>query len=73
MTKLSGTAPEIVEDDDAHLVVAVAEDYVRRLGRDTVPYLRAQQKTAERHDDDLAVKAWHDIADAAEKLLSRVD
>ena len=52
--------------DDAVLVAAVAEDYVRRLGRDAVPHLRRRQATAQGQAD---TKAWCDIADAAALIL----
>jgi hypothetical protein len=54
--------------DDTQLVKTVAADYIKRLGRDAVPYLRRQAARASQHGDTLSAVAWHDIADAAASI-----
>jgi len=63
----------MTESDDADLVEAVAEGFVRRLGRDAVPYLHNQEAVAERNGDALSAQAWHDIAEAAVQILGTGD
>lgn len=58
------TIPPMQEDDDAKLVASVAEEFVDRLGRDAVPYLRLEEVRAMDKGDVLSAEAWHDIADA---------
>ena len=52
------------ENDDAELVASVAEEFVGKLGRDAVPYLRLEEVRAMDKGDVLSAEAWHDIADA---------
>ena len=61
------------EDDDAELVASAAEEFVGKLGRDAVPYLRLGGALAMDKGDDLSAEAWHDIADAAAFILMRVN
>jgi hypothetical protein len=58
------------EDDDAVLVPSVAEDFVGRLGKDAVPYLRFEEALAADKGDALSAEAWHDLADAAALILA---
>ena len=59
----------MVEHDDDELVVEVAENYVRRLGRDAVPFLRTRAMNAADDREPSSAKAWRDIADAAQRIL----
>jgi hypothetical protein len=61
------------EDDDAELVASVAGEFVGKLGRDAVPHLRREGALATGEGDDLSAEAWHDIADAAALILTRVN
>jgi hypothetical protein len=61
-----------MENDDADAVRSVAQDYVNRLGKDAAPYLRAEEAASKRANDGLSAEAWHDIGDAAERILSRL-
>jgi hypothetical protein len=56
--------------DDATLVKAVAAQYVRDRGPAAIPHLREMQKLAAGLSDDESVKAWRDIEDAAQTILS---
>ena len=67
------TIPSVQEDDDAKLVASVAEEFVDRLGRDAVPYLRLEEALAMDKGDVLSAEAWHDIADAAVLALACVN
>jgi len=61
------------EDGDAELVASVAEEFIGRLGRDAVPYLRLEEALAMDNGDILSAEAWHDIADAAVLVLACVN
>jgi hypothetical protein len=60
------------QDDDAELVTSVAEGFVGQMGRDAVPYLHTEEVLARDQGDCLSARAWHDIADAATLILSRI-
>jgi hypothetical protein len=63
-----------MEDDaDAEIVASVAKGFVGKLGRDAVPYLRFEGTLATGKGDDLSAEAWHDIADAAAFILTRLN
>jgi hypothetical protein len=59
-------------DDDSDLVRAVAEDYLTRLGKNSVSHLRDEETRARRGGDALSAEAWRDIADATALLLRRL-
>ena len=59
------------EDNDAELVASVAEEFVSKLGRGAVPYLRLEGALATGEGDDFSAEAWHDIANAATLILAR--
>jgi hypothetical protein len=61
------------QDDDAELVAWVAEGFVGKLGTDAVPYLRRRETASAGEGDSLSEEAWHDIADAAALILSRIN
>jgi hypothetical protein len=61
------------EDDDAELVASVAGEFVGKLGKGALPHLRREAVLAMGKGDDLSAGAWHDIADAAALLLTRVN
>jgi len=63
----------MVEDDDAELVASVAGEFVGKLGKGAVPHLRRKGALATGEGDDLSAGAWHDIADAAALILTRVN
>ena len=60
------------QDNDAELVASVAEEFVGKLGTEAVPYLRAREALSAGRGDSLSAEAWHDIADAAALILTRV-
>ena len=51
------------------LIRDVAEDYVRRLGRDAGRYLRHQQEQADAIGDTQSADVWQEIAEAAERMI----
>jgi hypothetical protein len=53
-------------------VASVAEEFVGKLGTEAVPYLRAREALSAGRGDSLSAEAWHDIADAAALILTRV-
>jgi len=61
------------EDDEAELVASVAGEFVGRLGRDAMLYLRLEEALATDKGDVPSAEAWHDIADAAALILACVD
>jgi hypothetical protein len=61
------------QDDDAEFVAWVAEGFVGKLGRASVPYLRTREVVSACEGDSLSAEAWHDIADAAARIISRVN
>jgi hypothetical protein len=61
------------QDDDAELVASVAAGFVGKLGTEAVPYLRTQEAASACEGDSLSAEAWHDIADAAALILSRIN
>ena len=61
------------EDDDAELVASVAGEFIGRLGKDAVSYLRSEEGLARDTGDVLSAEAWHDIADAAALIVTRVN
>jgi hypothetical protein len=60
------------DDDDTEIVASVAEEFVSKLGRAAVPYLHTEEVLAREQGDCLSARAWHDIAEAATLILSRV-
>lgn len=60
------------DDDDAQIVSLVAADYVTRMGRGAVAYLRLEEALSAGEGDALSAKAWRDIGDAAALILSRL-
>jgi len=60
------------QDDDAEIVASVADWYVSKLGRDAVPYIQSEESLSRGEGDCLSAEAWHDIADAAALILSRI-
>ena len=54
---------------DAELVDRCARDFIRWHGSASVGVLREQGEIAESNGDTESCDAWHDIADAAERLL----
>jgi hypothetical protein len=59
--------------EDAHLVNAVAADYVSRYGHDAVDRLRDEELLAVDQGDAPSAQAWHDIAEAAALILLRLN
>ena len=55
--------------NDERLVEAEAEAMIRRLGAEASNFCREQAELAGDQRDELAAEAWHDIADAAERLI----
>jgi hypothetical protein len=55
--------------DDAHLVVTVAVDMVRRYGANAAVHLRDQAEIAAGLGDASSAQAWDDIAEAADIIL----
>jgi len=54
--------------DDDLLVEQVAREMLDLYGADALPVLRERADRAEEVGDELAAKAWRDIADAAERI-----
>ena len=46
-----------------------AREIVDQYGAEALPIIRQRAEAAEELDDELATKAWRDIAEAAERLL----
>jgi hypothetical protein len=61
-------SPDIDYGDKA-AVMAVAKDFVCRMGSRTLRYLRSQACMAAEAGDQRSSKAWEDIAEAATRLL----
>jgi hypothetical protein len=59
--------------DDEKLVEQVAREIVDQHRSNAVPILRERAEAAEIGSDELAARTWHDIADAAERLLGKND
>jgi hypothetical protein len=57
--------------DDEKLVEKAAREIVDRHGADALPILRERAELAEELQDELAAKAWRDIAKAAERMLKQ--
>ena len=57
--------------DDEKFTEAVARDLVECEGADVAPILRELAQAATAVEDELAARTWHDIADAAERLLQK--
>jgi len=73
LARLSVRFRTMEEDDDAELVASVAGEFVGKLGKGAVPHLRREGALATGEGDDLSAEAWHDIADAAALILTRVN
>jgi hypothetical protein len=50
-------------------VERVARQFIDRNGTEALQMLRELAEAAEDMHDDISAKAWHDIADAAERML----
>jgi hypothetical protein len=59
----------MAEDDNGKTVEQVAREMVDHYGADAVPLLRERAVQAEAVGDELAAKAWRDIAGIAELML----
>jgi hypothetical protein len=46
-----------------------AREIIERHGSDAVPIIRERAENAVELRDEIAAKEWHDIADAAERIL----
>jgi len=55
--------------DDEKIVEQVAREVLEQYGGAAVPILRERAEVADHLGDELAAKAWRDIADAAERML----
>jgi hypothetical protein len=55
--------------EDEKTVDQVARETIESYGAVAVPVLRERADQAEAIGDELAAKAWRDIADAAERML----
>jgi hypothetical protein len=55
--------------EDEKIVEQVAREVLEQYGGDAVPILRERAEVADHLGDELAAKAWRDIADAAERML----
>jgi hypothetical protein len=56
-------------DDDGKVVEQAAREFVDQYGADAIRVLRERAEVAETLKDELAAKAWRDIAGAAEQIL----
>jgi hypothetical protein len=61
----------MTDDDDEKTVEKAAREIVDVHGAGALPILRERAELAEELRDELAAKAWRDIADAAERLLKQ--
>ena len=50
-------------------VEQAAREFVDQYGAEAVPILRERAQSSEALKDEVAAKAWRDIAEAAERLL----
>jgi hypothetical protein len=57
-------------DDDEKTVEQAAREFVEQYGAEAIRVARERAEVADGLQDELAAKAWRDIADAAERLLS---
>jgi hypothetical protein len=60
--------PGMLTRNDQALVEKVAREFVEKHGSQAVAVLRENAEQAAAIDDELAAKAWRDIADAAERI-----
>ena len=54
---------------DEKAVDQAAREIVDQYGTDALPVVRERAEAAEELDDEVAAKAWRDIAEAAERLV----
>jgi hypothetical protein len=59
----------LMTDDDGKVVEQAAREFVDQYGADAIRVLRERAEVAETLKDELAAKAWRDIAGAAEQIL----
>jgi hypothetical protein len=61
----------VLTHDDQALIEEVAREFVERHGSDAVDVLRENAEIADGIADELSVRSWLDITDAAKCLLGR--
>lgn len=59
----------LMTDDDGKTVEQAAREFIDQYGAEAIRVLRERADVAEALKDELAAKAWRDIAGAAERIL----